>query len=109
MKTHAHYTIPTATAPWMRRNLAALAALLALMVTLVGLAFALGRFGQVTPSTMWDSAASPARLPGAACGRADRPAASDRQTGSAGWMEDNDATNHTAAGTRKLRPSAALH
>ena len=42
MKTQAHYTTPIATTPWMRRNLAALMALLGLAAALVGLIFALG-------------------------------------------------------------------
>jgi hypothetical protein len=60
MKTHTHYTTPIATAPWMRRNLVTLSALLALAAALVGLVFALEGFGQIAPSAMKDDAAIPA-------------------------------------------------
>jgi hypothetical protein len=67
MKAHTHYTTPIATAPWMRRNVAALAALLALAAALIGLTFALGRFGQQTNNALGSAAASSARPLSATC------------------------------------------
>jgi hypothetical protein len=67
MKTHTHYTIPTATTPWMRRNVSALAALLAAMAAVVGLVFALGRFGLMTPNLIGGAAISPAHPPISTC------------------------------------------
>ena len=51
MKTHTHYTIPIAMAPWLRRGAVALAALLALLAVSFGLSYAQmigGRYFNVT-------------------------------------------------------------
>jgi hypothetical protein len=59
MKTQTHYTTSVALAPWMRRNAAALAALLTMTAAIVGLIFALGRFGQSSHTARRDTAARP--------------------------------------------------
>lgn len=60
MKTQTHYTTSVQMVPWMRRNAAALAAVLAL-AAVVGLVFALGRFGQPSHSATRGTAAAPVR------------------------------------------------
>jgi|RhiMetdeSRZDD1v2_1073273.scaffolds.fasta_scaffold1241378_1 hypothetical protein len=60
MKTQTHYTTSVEMVSWMRRNAAALAAVLAL-AGVVGLLFALGQFGHPSHSATRGAAAAPAR------------------------------------------------
>src|SRR5262245_7355499 len=63
MKSQTHTTTPIATVPWMRWSATMLAALLAL----AGLTFALGRSGWLSNGALKDAAASPSRPLVAVC------------------------------------------